>query len=45
MINSNIIDMLNLHGTTHDVAIDFYNIPYHGDKNTSGVRGIKVKNS
>lgn len=43
-INSNIIDMLNLHGTTHDVAIDFHNIPYYGDKNTPGVRGIKAKN-
>jgi hypothetical protein len=36
--------MLNLHGTTHDVAIDFHNIPYYGDKNTPGVRGIKAKN-
>lgn len=36
--------MLNLHGTTHDVAIDFHNIPYYGDKNTLGVRGIKAKN-
>lgn len=43
-INSNIIDMLNLRGTTHDVAIDFHNIPYYGDKNTLGVRGIKAKN-
>ena len=33
-INSNIVDMLNLHGTTHDVVIDFHNIPYYGDKNT-----------
>jgi hypothetical protein len=43
-INSNIIDMLNLHGTTHEVAIDFHNIPYYGDKNTPGVKGIKAKN-
>ena len=34
----------NLKGTTQDVAIDFHDIPYYGDKNTSGVRGIKVKN-
>jgi len=43
-INSNLIDMLNLRGTTHDVAIDFHDIPYYGDKNTPAVRGIKAKN-
>jgi uncharacterized protein YeeX (DUF496 family) len=29
---------------TQDVVIDFHDIPYYGDKNTSGVRGIKAKN-
>ncbi len=43
-INTEIIDMAQLKGTTHDVAIDFHNVPYYGDKNTSGVRGIQPKN-
>ncbi len=43
-INNNLIDMLNLRGTTHDVAIDFHDIPYYCDKNTPAVRGIKAKN-
>jgi len=43
-INSNIIYMLNLQRITHDAPIDFHDIPYYGDKNTLGVRGIKPKN-
>ncbi len=43
-ITQDIVKMLNLKGTTQDVAIDFHDIPYYGDKNTSGVRGIKPKN-
>lgn len=43
-ITSNLIEVLNLRGTTHDVAIDFHDIPYYGDKNTPAVRGIKAKN-
>lgn len=43
-ITQDVVKMLNLKGTTQDVAIDFHDIPYYGDKNTSGVRGIKAKN-
>ena len=43
-INSSILKMLNIYGTTQDIAIDFHDIPYYGDKNTPGVRGIKPKN-
>ncbi len=43
-INTEIIEMAQLKETTHDVAIDFHDIPYYGDKNTRGVRGIKPKN-
>ncbi len=43
-INTEIIEMAQLKGTTQDVAIDFHDIPYYGDKNTPGVRGIKPKN-
>ncbi len=43
-INAEIIELANLKGTAHDIAIDFHDIPYYGDKNTSGVRGIKPKN-
>jgi hypothetical protein len=43
-INSEIIEMARLKGTTQDVAIDFHDVPYYGEKNTSGVRGIKPKN-
>lgn len=43
-INTEIIELANLKGTSHDVAIDFHDIPFYGDKNTVGVRGIKPKN-
>ncbi len=42
-INTQIIELANLKGTVHDVAIDFHDIPYYGEKNTSGIRGIKPK--
>ena len=43
-INNEIIHLANLKGTNQDVAIDFHDIPYYGDKDTPGVRGIKPKN-
>lgn len=43
-INKEIIQLANLKGTHHDAAIDFHDIPYYGDKNTPGIRGIKPKN-
>ena len=43
-INTEIIQLSNLKGTYQDAAIDFHDIPYYGDKNTPGVRGIKPKN-
>jgi len=33
-----------LKGTYQDAAIDFHDIPYYGNKNTPGIRGIKPKN-
>jgi hypothetical protein len=44
LINREIIQIAKLKGTCHDAAIDFHDIPYYGDKNTLGVRGIKPKN-
>ena len=43
-INTEIIELAHLRGTVHDIAIDFHDVPYYGEKNTSGVRGIKPKN-
>lgn len=43
-INTEIIQLANLKGTYQDAAIDFHDIPYYGDKNTPGIRGIKPKN-
>jgi hypothetical protein len=43
-INAEIIQLAHLRGTVHDIAIDFHDIPYYGEKNTCGVRGIKPKN-
>lgn len=43
-INTEIIQHVNLKGTYQDAAIDFHDIPYYGDKNTPGIRGIKPKN-
>ncbi|VVB51544.1 Transposase DDE domain protein [uncultured archaeon] len=44
LINTEIIQHANLKGTYQDAAIDFHDIPYYGDKNTPGIRGIKPKN-
>jgi hypothetical protein len=43
-INNEIIQHANIKGTYQDAAIDFHDIPYYGDKNTPGIRGIKPKN-
>jgi hypothetical protein len=43
-INNEIIQLARLKGTHQDAAIDFHDIPYYGDKNTPGIRGIKPKN-
>ena len=43
-INTEIIQHANIKGTYQDAAIDFHDIPYYGDKNTPGIRGIKPKN-
>ncbi len=43
-INTEIIELAHLKGTVHDIAIDFHDMPYYGEKNTCGVRGIKPKN-
>jgi len=43
-INTEIIQHANIKGTYQDVAIDFHDIPYYGNKNTPGIRGIKPKN-
>ncbi len=43
-INNEINQLANLKGTNQDVAIDFHDIPYYGDKDTPGIRGIKPKN-
>lgn len=39
-----ILKMMKLENTVQDIAIDFHDIPYYGDKNSAGVRGIKPKN-
>ena len=43
-INREIIQLARLKGTHQDAAIDFHDIPFYGDKNTPGIRGIKPKN-
>ncbi len=43
-VNNEIIQNANLRGSYQDAAIDFHDIPYYGDKNTPGIRGIKPKN-
>jgi hypothetical protein len=43
-INNEINKLANLKGTNQDAAIDFHDIPYYGDKDTPGIRGIKPKN-
>lgn len=36
--------MMELEGKVHDVAIDFHNVPFYDDNNTSLIRGMKPKN-
>ncbi|PXF54370.1 MAG: ISH3 family transposase, partial [Candidatus Methanogaster sp.] len=43
-MNSEFIDMVNISDSPQDIAIDFHNVPYYGDKNTKGVVGIQPKN-
>jgi hypothetical protein len=43
-MNSEFIDMVNISNSPQDIAIDFHNVPYYGDKNTKGVVGIQPKN-
>ena len=43
-INSELIDMVNISDSPQDIAIDFHNVPYYGDKDTKGVVGIQPKN-
>lgn len=43
-MNLNIFKMMKLENNIHDIAIDFHDISYYGDKNTPGIRGIKLKN-
>ncbi len=43
-INNEISQLANLKGTNQDAAIDFHDIPYYGDIDTPGIRGIKPKN-
>ena len=35
--------MMKLENDVHDIAIDCHDIPFYGDKNTPGIRGIKRK--
>jgi len=43
-MNFEIFKMMKLENTVHDIAIDFHDVPFYGDKNTPGIRGIKPKN-
>ncbi len=43
-INSEFIDMVYISDPPQDIAIDFHNVPYYGDKNTKGVVDIQPKN-
>ena len=43
-MNFEIFKMMKLENNVHDIAIDFHDIPFYGDKNTPGIRGIKPKN-
>ena len=42
-MNSEIFKMMKLENDVHDIAIDCHDIPFYGDKNTPGIRGIKRK--
>ena len=43
-INSAILALIGIPDEPVDVAVDFHDIEYYGDKNDKGVRGIKTKN-
>lgn len=43
-VNSEILALIGMPDEPVDVAVDFHDIGYHGDKNDKGVRGIKPKN-
>jgi len=43
-INSEILALTGVPDELVDVAVDFHDIGYHGDKDDKGVRGIKPKN-
>ena len=43
-MNLEIFKMMKLENKIHDIAIDCHDIPYYGDENTPGIRGIKLKN-
>lgn len=43
-MNLELFKMMKLENNIHDIAIDFHDISYYGDKNTPGIRGIKLKN-
>ena len=43
-MNHKIFKIMKLENNIHDIAIDFHDISYYGDKNTPGIRGIKLKN-
>jgi hypothetical protein len=43
-MNHEILKTMKIEKGVHDLAIDFHDIPYYGDKNTPGIRGIKPKN-
>ena len=43
-MNLEIFKMMKLENNIHDIAIDCHDISYYGDKNTPGIRGIKLKN-
>ncbi|MBW1939646.1 MAG: hypothetical protein JRI67_12990 [Deltaproteobacteria bacterium] len=43
-MNFEFIDMVNISDSPQDIAMDFHNVQYYGDKNTKGVVGIQPKN-
>src|SRR5574344_96671 len=43
-MNLELFKMMKLENNIHDIAVDFHDISYYGDKNTPGIRGIKLKN-
>jgi hypothetical protein len=43
-INSEILALIGIPNEPVDLAVDFHDIGYYGDKNDKGVRGIKPKN-